>query len=176
MQLYTIGHSNVTLDAFVALLNLHGIEIVIDVRSHPFARYAKHFDTDNLKASLPKYGLKYMYMGHQLGGMPKQAEFYDEEGNVNYRMLSSTENFQAGTARLLKGIGLGYKIALMCAEENPIGCHRRLLIAKELEKSNLQIFHIRRDGITQTELELAPSVANENQQPKQLSLFAAGTE
>jgi uncharacterized protein (DUF488 family) len=150
---FTIGHSNHSMSAFLELLRQHDIDVLVDVRSSPFAKYSTQFDQDNLRSAISNVGPKYLFLGRELGGKPKDESYYDEEGHVLYWKISASELFKQGMKRLLNGIS-SYRIALMCAEENPTSCHRRLLITRVLTESGAHVTHIRGDGSLQTEEEL----------------------
>jgi len=165
--IYTIGHSNHTIERFVELLQRHAVDVVVDVRSSPYSRYATWFNRAPLKASLSEVGIKYLFLGEKLGGLPDGAEFYDEKGHVLYGRLAASPGFVEGIERLSKGIS-DYRVALMCGEENPAECHRNLLIAKVLADRDMEIVHIRGDG------SLEPWVAPQG--PEQLALGSEGGE
>ena len=160
---YTLGHSNHALETFLDLLHRHQIEVVIDTRSSPFSRYAPHFNRDALKAALQDAGLKYGFYGRELGGRPENQDFYDAEGRADYAQLAASELFQTGLARLVTGAAK-YRTALLCSEENPSICHRRLLIARVLFESGHSITHIRGDGRLEAERDLREREAYNRQQ------------
>ncbi|HEY9677773.1 MAG TPA: DUF488 domain-containing protein [Drouetiella sp.] len=168
-RVYTVGHSNVPIEKFIALLNQHEINVIVDVRSHPFSKYATHFNYDEIQGALKAASIKYLYLGKELGGMPKNPEFYDSEGNLVYSRVAATDAFQTGIARVVKG-SREYTIALMCGEENPAGCHRRHLIGPALTNQQVELVHIRASGQVQTEADLSDSETPQNDH-QQLSLF-----
>lgn len=145
IRLFTVGHSSHTTEAFMELLRQNEIDVVADVRSYPIAKYHKQFDTDVISASLKKAGFKYVFLGSEIGGMPRDKSLYDEDGHVVYERIASTNVFRNGIQRILNGIKT-YRIAMMCAEENPIGCHRRRLIARALADVDVPVLHIRGNG------------------------------
>ncbi|MBI1789084.1 MAG: DUF488 domain-containing protein [Acidobacteria bacterium] len=166
--LFTIGHSNHELRHFLELLRTHGIEVVVDTRSAPYSKYTTQFNQEALKAALAENGFRYLYLGRELGGRPAGDSFYDEEGRVLYGKVAQSQLFLEGIERVLAGLAQ-YRIALMCAEEDPSDCHRRLLITRVLVERGLAVHHIRGDGRLQTEEDLR----TEEQDP-QLSLFDEG--
>jgi uncharacterized protein (DUF488 family) len=170
MPVFSIGHSNHPLDAFLDLLRSHGIEVLVDVRSAPYSRYVPHFNPANLKASLKEAGFQYIYMGKELGGRPDGAEFYDAEGHVRYDRLAESPLFLAGLDRLIGGADR-YRVAMMCSEENPTDCHRHLLITRVLAGRNIPVQHIRGDGRIETEAELAAAERSAEEAAGQLTLF-----
>jgi len=152
-RIYTIGHSNHTIEAFIDLLKAHGIEVLVDVRSQPYSRYTPHFNGPSLKEAVVAAGLKYLFLGKELGGRPTGARYYDDEGHVLYGPVAESELFQGGIERLEAG-ARRYRVAIVCAEEDPTGCHRRLLIGHVLGEHRVEVIHIRGNGSLQTEQEV----------------------
>ena len=167
LRVLTIGHSNHPAEHFLDLLKSHAVQVVVDTRSQPYSKYAMQFDQAELKTALSGAGIRYLFLGQELGGRPDGDEFYDEEGHVLYDRLAETCLFQEGLSRLERGIR-DYKVAMLCAEENPAACHRRLLIGRVLLDRGIQVEHIRGDGRIQTEDEIA---AETDPNRDQLALF-----
>ncbi len=170
---YTAGFSNLPLTSFLSNLRAHGIQVLVDVRSKPYASYTPHFNKDQIEAAAKAAGLGYLYLGQALGGMPDNPGFYDDEGHVLYDRIAATEGFQAGIKRLLDGLSKGYCLALTCGEDNPRCCHRRLLLGKVLREQGVAVAHILSDGSLISEAEL---LDEERKQPRQLSLFGGVVE
>jgi uncharacterized protein (DUF488 family) len=168
---YTIGHSNHSMESFLNLLERYEITVLVDVRSSPYTRYSAHFNQDPLRNSIQQAGLKYLFLGRELGGKPKEPELYDAEGYLRYDRVADSPMFKVGLERLLNGIDK-YSIALMCGEENPAGCHRRLLVARVLASHGVQSLHIRSDGSLQTENDLAREDEDLDCGIQQLTLFS----
>jgi uncharacterized protein (DUF488 family) len=167
LRVLTIGHSNHTTEHFLDLLKSHGVQVVVDTRSQPYSKYSTQFDQKDLKQSLGVSGIRYLYLGRELGGRPEGEEFYDADGHVLYDRVAKTSQFQEGLSRLELGIR-ECQVAMLCAEENPAACHRRLLIGRVLLQRGIQVAHVRGDGRVQTEEEVAAaSDPNRNQ----LALF-----
>lgn len=169
MRVYTIGHSHHAIESLLELLAPHGIEVLVDVRSAPFSKFAPQYNHDRMKLTLSGSSLKYLYLGRELGGMPKSEQFYDDDGNVVHAKIAATPLFQQGLERLHKGIA-SYNVVLMCGEENPAGCHRRLLLARQLVLHGIETLHLRADGRVQTEADIAEENGESIQQ---LSLFGS---
>jgi uncharacterized protein (DUF488 family) len=167
-QIFTIGHSNHSWEAFLGLLRENAITMVVDVRSSPYSRYTPHFNKGPLSQALPPEGIGYLFLGDRLGGHPEAAEFYDLDGRVLYDRLADSTDFREGIDRLLRSIS-SCRMALLCGEEDPAHCHRRLLIARILGLSGIDVWHIRGAGQVQNEEELR--VLEEMSQNRQLSLF-----
>lgn len=148
--LFTVGHSNHSAEHFQDLLAQHQIEVLVDVRSWPRSRYVEWADAANLKDVVRAVGVSYLYLGDELGGRPDGDEFYDPEGHVLYGRVAQEDAFRVAIERLERGVQR-CRVAIMCSEENPTNCHRRLLVAKVLLERGLAVTHIRKDGRTETE-------------------------
>jgi uncharacterized protein (DUF488 family) len=171
--IFTAGFSNLSLETFLANLRTYGIQVLVDVRSKPFASYTPHFNKDQIEAAARAASLRYLYLGQELGGMPDNPGFYDDQGFVLYDRIAATEAFQAGIERLLDGLRKGFCLALTCGEDNPRACHRRLLLGKVLREQGVAVAHILSDGGLISEAEL---LDEERRAPKQLSLFGGVIE
>jgi len=151
--LFTIGHSNHSTKRFLELLSGFGIEVLVDVRSQPSSKYARQFNAKELRRAVTSIGMDYLYLGEELGGRPKSLDFYDKDGHVLYNLVAESPSFEEGIKRLRSGLGK-YRVAVMCSEEDPKDCHRRLLIGRVLSKDGITIRHIRGEGRVQTEEQL----------------------
>jgi uncharacterized protein (DUF488 family) len=165
---YTAGFSNLPLERFLGNLSTHGVQVLVDVRSRPYASYTPHFNKDQIEAAACASGLRYLYLGRELGGMPDNPGFYDDEGFVLYDRIAATPDFQNGILRLVDGLHKGFRLALTCGEDNPRHCHRRLLLGRVLRARGMTIVHILSDGSLVSEAQL---LDEERKVPKQLSLF-----
>ena len=151
--MFTIGHSNQSAETFADLLRRHGIELVVDTRSRPYSAYAPHFDTHALEAVLSKRGISYLFLGGELGGRPEGEEFHDAKGRVDYALVGRSRSFLDGISRVETKIQ-SRTVALLCSEEDPARCHRRLLVGRALEERGITLHHIRGDGSIQKESEM----------------------
>lgn len=142
--LYTIGHSNQSLDAFVAALRAWGVTAVADVRSLPYSRTNPQFDREALSRGLRSSHIRYVFLGRELGARTDDTSCY-ANGRVDYERLAGTKLFQQGLDRIQHGIKK-HQIAMMCAEKEPLACHRTILIARYLVQRDFSIKHILRDG------------------------------
>jgi uncharacterized protein (DUF488 family) len=158
---FSIGHSNHTFEHFASLLGEHGVDCVVDVRSNPWSRYAPQFNREALEPALASRGIEYVFFGAELGGRPDGDEFYDEEGHVAYGALASTSSFKCGIDALEVRASVR-RVAIMCSEEDPTDCHRRLLVARVLLARGVSVSHIRGDGRVQTEADLEPAAAQQS--------------
>ena len=143
--IFTIGHSNHSLEDFLALLSRHRVTAVADVRSAPWSRFNSHFNRNALSAALKVQGIRYVYLGRELGGRPDDPALYDDGGHVRYERVARTRDFQAGVARVVRGAA-NHRIALMCAEKEPLHCHRTHLVARALHAEGVEVAHVLADG------------------------------
>ena len=126
--LYTIGHSNHAFEHFVALLQEHGVELVADVRSVPASARHPQFSRKALEPALAARGIRYLFLGQELGARRTEREAY-EDGVATYERIARLPAFRAGLERV-KEISASSRIALMCAEKAPLDCHRALLVCR----------------------------------------------
>jgi hypothetical protein len=144
-RLFSIGHSNHDLGRLVTLLESANITAVADVRSSPFSQRLPHFSRPELEAALQQHGIGYIFLGDQLGGRPLHEELYDVEGRVDYERVRVMDWFQRGLDRLLQDAEHRV-LAMMCAEEDPLDCHRGLMIAPALVERGIETSHLHGDG------------------------------
>jgi uncharacterized protein (DUF488 family) len=147
---FTLGHSNHASETWLALVRQHQIEVVVDTRSSPYSKYAPHFDKEIMQRSLEQAGTRYLFLGAELGGRPANPDYYDASGHVLYSRLRDDARFKAAVARLEAGMER-FRVALVCGEEDPAHCHRRLLVGRVLVERGHDLLHIRADGHIETE-------------------------
>ena len=148
-MIYTVGHSNHPIERFLGLLQPHGITAVADVRSTPYSRFNPQFRREKLQAALGSVGIQYVFLGQELGARSQDPACYDSEGRVSYAKLARTELFRKGMARLRTGMA-EHRISLLCAEREPLECHRTILVARELVREGVPVTHILGDGSLET--------------------------
>jgi uncharacterized protein (DUF488 family) len=144
MRVLTIGHSIHSIERFVDLLRKYDVTAIADVRSNPFSRRAPQFNREPLKNALQTHGVEYAFLGRELGARSNDPACY-VDGRVQYGRLAETDDFREGMDRLLTGMST-QRIALMCAEKEPLDCHRALLVANRLTDKGVGVDHILADG------------------------------
>jgi uncharacterized protein (DUF488 family) len=178
MDLYTIGHSNYEIETFVSLLKKHEINAVADVRSHPYSRFMPHFNRTSLQKILAQENIHYVFLGKELGARSDDLQCY-VNGKAVYEKIAATDKFQEGIQRILKGL-LKHKISLMCAEKDPITCHRAILVCQHIHHPDLNINHILKSGDLESHIHLEERMLNkygltefteDRESQLQLSLF-----
>lgn len=144
LTVLTIGHSNHELGHFLQLLRANQVTAVADIRSEPYSGYNPQFGREALKSSLETAGINYVFLGDELGAHPKDSACY--KGNkVQYELMAKTPLFKQGLTRVVSG-SQQHRIALMCAEKEPLECHRSVLLSRELEALGMDVSHILEDG------------------------------
>ena len=147
-SVFTIGHSTHGIKAFIALLQRYGITEVADVRSAPYSRFNPQFNREELANSLAACKIEYAFFGQELGGRPNDASCY-QNGRIRYDRVSKTRSFQRGIEHVVKDTA-SHCVALMCAEKEPLECHRTLLVAQALQARGISVKHILSDGGLET--------------------------
>ena len=142
--LYTIGHSTHTAQKVMDLLRLHGITAIADVRSSPYSRMNPQFNRDSFSDLLKACKIAYVFLGRELGARSKDRNCYCQ-GKVQYDLLAQTQLFQAGLDRVIHGMTT-HRVALLCAEKDPLTCHRAILVCRHLATRRVVVKHILEDG------------------------------
>lgn len=143
-MLFTVGHSTHNIEAFLSLLAKNGVTAIADVRSSPYSRFSPQFTRESLKQSLHQANIAYTFLGKELGARSENPACY-KAGRVQYDLLAIQPVFADGIARIKHGMER-YSIALMCAEKDPIECHRALLVARNFYNNGIPVAHIHADG------------------------------
>jgi len=149
-DLYTIGHSVLSLQTFLELLRKFGIKLLIDVRSNPRSLRSPYFSQPEFEQYLREANIRYLFLGEELGGRPDDPKAYRRDGLVDYRARRKSFGFRAGIDRTLNELEQD-PLVLMCAEEDPLNCHRFLMICPELAAAGLEPLHIRKDAVVETQ-------------------------
>ncbi|HWY20272.1 MAG TPA: DUF488 domain-containing protein [Candidatus Acidoferrum sp.] len=141
---YTIGHSNGTAERLLGLLRHHGIGTVADVRSQPYSRFNPQFNREDLASVFKASGLEYLFLGHELGARSSNSACY-RDGRAQYSLIARTPVFEQGIERLCAAME-DRRVAILCAEKEPLVCHRSILIARYLHEKGCDVRHILEDG------------------------------
>jgi uncharacterized protein (DUF488 family) len=149
-RLFTIGHSNHDLGDFLAILVQHGAKTLCDVRSRPGSFRFPQFNREPLEAAAKLAKIEYNFLGESLGGRPEDPRAYLSDGQVDYFARRKSSDFSTGVDRLLELLRTE-NVALMCAEEDPLQCHRFLMICPALVERGVAPTHIRRNGILESQ-------------------------
>jgi uncharacterized protein (DUF488 family) len=139
--IYTIGYGARDIDAFIAALKKFNIAYLIDVRSKPYSRYKPAFSKHALEGHLQQAGIRYVFMGDTLGGMPENLDCYTE-GKVDYDKVAQQSFYRQGIGRLRRAYEQPAPVVLMCSEGKPEQCHRSKLIGRTLTEAGIEVAHI----------------------------------
>lgn len=175
-QIFTIGHSVHSGEEFVALLQAHHIDVVVDVRSSPYSQYTPQHNREMMQESLGKAGIGYLYLGAELGARRDEEEAYDGD-LARYELIRQLPGFNNGIERVREGMQK-YRIALMCAEKDPCDCHRSVLVTRVFHEEGVEVAHILEDGSidTQSDLERVMIDGRRSQGHQQLELGLGNSE
>ncbi len=141
---YTIGHSTHSTETLIGLLAKHDITAIADVRSRPYSRFNPQFNRENLIPTLKESSVAYVFLGNELGARSEDPRCYVGD-RVQYDLLAETRLFQKGLRRIAQGVAK-QRIALMCAEKDPLACHRAILVCRHLVDRGIEAQHILEDG------------------------------
>mgnify|MGYP001574869337 CR=1 FL=1 len=151
--LFTIGYSGRTIDDLVGLLEQHKITALCDVRSMPYSSRNSQFNRELLKKALKSRNIEYVFLGEELGARPKDPSCY-VDGKAIYQKIADSNLFKNGLDRIKLGMKKNYMLALMCAEKDPMTCHRSILICRNLRRQGIDIRHIIDHETTETQADL----------------------
>ena len=146
---FTIGHSNLELARFLELLKQHGIQTVADVRSSPYSQYNPQFNREPLRRALSEQGIFYVFLGEELGARRSESECY-VDGRADYSLIARAPAFLRGLHRIMQDAAK-MRVAVMCAEKDPLDCHRCILVAPGLRERGVDVRHIGSDGSLETQ-------------------------
>ena len=147
---FTIGHSNLELEEFLSTLSRHGVQTVCDVQSRPASFRFPQFNRESFEVNLRDAGFHYEFFGESLGGRPADPHVYQANGLVDYFLRRKARDFVAEVDRVVV-LSRGQEVALMCAEEDPLHCHRFLMICPALLEKGITPVHIRRGGVLESQ-------------------------
>lgn len=142
MEIFTLGHSNYSIERLLHMLKHFNINCLVDIRGTPYSKYNVHFDKERLQKSITDAGFIYIYMGVELAAKRVRKVSYNEEGYSDFDLVVKEEEFVSGVERLKNGCKKGYRIALLGAMQEPIRCHRAILVGKALREEGFHVNHI----------------------------------
>lgn len=142
MEIYTVGHSNYTVERLIDMLKHYNINCVVDIRGTPYSKYNIQFDKETIRYTLTKAGFIYIYMAKELAAKRINKQSYNEEGYSDFEKVVKEKEFLEGIERLKNGCNKGYKIALLGAMQEPIRCHRSILVGRALRENGFNVKHI----------------------------------
>lgn len=152
---FTVGYSGFSPEEFIAALRSQDISLVADVRSRPYSRYYREFNKEALERTLGREGIRYRSFARELGGMQTDRRYFTEAGYPDFERYARSETFLEGIDRLKNLLNRGERFSLMCAEKDPYGCHRAILIARYFHDAGYPVVHLMpgADAVTQEDIE-----------------------
>ncbi|MDU1540283.1 DUF488 family protein [Paeniclostridium hominis] len=146
MEIFAIGHSNYPYDKLIEMIKKYGIDCVVDIRETPYSKYNTQYNREVLRENLKSSGFTYVYMGHEFGAKRQTKESYNDEGYADFEKVIKEELFLKGIERITKGLQMGYKIVLLGAMQEPIRCHRSIMLGKYLNEKGFDVKYIMHEG------------------------------
>jgi|WetSurMetagenome_2_1015567.scaffolds.fasta_scaffold221360_2 uncharacterized protein (DUF488 family) len=147
-EILTVGHSNHSVEDFIALLKNHSVQVVADVRSSPYSQRHPQFNRGTVEAHLRDAAIDYTFLGDELGARPAGQDCY-RDGRVSFHELECSARFQEGLRKLMQ-IAQFRRVALLCAERDPLECHRMILVSHALSRKGIPVSHILADGTVES--------------------------
>jgi Uncharacterized conserved protein len=154
MDIYTIGHSNYSVERLIDMLNYYKINCVVDIRGTPYSKYNIQFNKETIRNTLLNRGFMYIYMGKEFAAQRENRELYTDDGYADFEKVVEDKDFLDGIERLKLGCKKGYRIVLMGAMQDPINCHRAILLGRALINNGFSLKHILHDYSLATQEEL----------------------
>lgn len=151
--IYTIGYGSRSIDEFLELLLKQNINYLIDVRTKPYSRFKPEFTKSHLEKRLFQEGIRYVFMGDTLGGMPDDPSVFTD-GKVDYKKVEALPSYQEGVSRLQTAFEKRLRVVLMCSEGKPEMCHRSKLIGQTVTALGIPMAHLDECGETKTQEEI----------------------
>ncbi|ABR33701.1 DUF488 family protein [Clostridium beijerinckii] len=142
MDIYTIGHSNYSIEKLIDMLKTYNIDTVVDIRGTPYSKYNVQYNKETIAETLKKEGFIYIYMAKELAAQRQDKNSYNKEGYSDFEKVIMEEDFLRGIERLKIGCQKGYNIALLGAMQDPIRCHRSILVGRSLRENGFNVKHI----------------------------------
>ena len=171
--IHTIGYSAFSdINEFLRQLQEHNIDVLIDVRSSPISsEYWKQYSIDSLEPFLTRNHIRYRNYAREFGARQENTAYYPN-GYLDFDKFIQSDAFQSGISKIQQGIDMGYKFSLMCAEKDPISCHRTIMVAKGFKQNGFAIKHIMANGEIQTQEDIEKRLVDMYlQERNQLNLF-----
>ncbi|MFA7657904.1 MAG: DUF488 domain-containing protein [Candidatus Gastranaerophilaceae bacterium] len=153
-SVFTIGYAAFHIDDFIDVLKSHKISHLIDVRSNPVSEYFQDYNSFNLEPKLRQHNIIYENFALEFGARQCNKEFFSKGGCVDFEKFTQSEQFKNGLTKIKNGLNAGTNFVLMCAEKDPINCHRSIMIAHAMQKNGIEVLHIMSDKQLQSQSEI----------------------
>lgn len=174
--IFTIGYTGFALADFIQELKKHNINVVIDVRSSAYSERYPDYNKPSIESTLHKVGIYYKNYVREFGARQENRAFYSPEGYLDFDVFSRSQQFQDGVNKMVNSTDKGYRVAFMCAEKEPIQCHRAILVARAFDKLGFSVIHLMPNGVSKHQKEIEEELLKKYFPNRgQLSLFESST-
>lgn len=171
--LYSIGYSCFSIEDFLNVLQANQISLLVDVRSQPYSQHFPDYNKENLERALKRIGIHYRNYAEGFGARQEDLRYYTHEGYLDFELFSQSPEFLAAFNRLVDTMAQGYRFALMCAEKDPVHCHRAILVARAFHNAGYQVIHLLPNGEKMTQADIEERLLNQFfPDREQFSLFS----
>ena len=160
MEIFAIGHSNYPYEKFLNMIKKYNINCIVDIRKTPYSRYNIQYNREYLSKKLKEDGYLYIHMGKEFGVKRDTIDSYNYEGYSDFEKVVKEEVFLSGVNRIKKGLEMGYKIVLLGAMQEPIRCHRAILVGRFLNENGIKVNYILNDGTLVNQLDIEEQLLN----------------
>ena len=150
--IYTIGYSSYTSDVFLEQIKKYDVGCVVDVRSVPFAsEFYQAYSRNMLEPFLHSNKVFYRNYASEFGARQENPIYYQKYGYLDFELFIKSDTFVSGVKKIVQGMTMGYRFCLMCAEKDPINCHRAIMVGRGLKAHGFNVKHIMADTTLQTQ-------------------------
>lgn len=160
MDIYTIGHSNYPIEKLIDMLRKYDINTVVDIRGIPYSKYNIQYNKEVIAETLEEAGFIYIYMAKEFAANRENKISYNKEGYSDFEKVAAEKDFLNGIERLKAGCRKGYRIALLGAMQDPIRCHRSILVGRSLSKHGFNVKHILDDYTIASQINIEENLLN----------------
>ena len=148
---YSIGYSGFKVEDFIKVLTSNNISLLVDVRSSPYSQYFSDFNKDILAKRLEREKIYYRNFADAFGARQEGREYYSKAGYLDFELFAKSSPFLSGVTKLINSMEQGYSFALMCAEKDPISCHRTILVSRAFFVAGYKVIHLMPNNVTITQ-------------------------
>ena len=174
---YSIGYSGFTPEEFVQVLLENGVTALVDVRSSPYSAYHTEYDREVLARTLKESGILYRNYAREFGARQENRGFLSPEGYLDFEKFAATEQFGEGVSKIKAGMERGYVFCFMCAETDPMTCHRAILVTRVFSRLGYEVIHLMPGNVRETQQEMERRMVEKLfPDREQLSLFGDKSE
>ena len=153
-EIFTIGYVSYQPEEMIKVLHSFGVSCLVDVRSNPHSAYYTQYNKEAFSEALEKQGILYRNYWLEFGARQEDPRYYTKEGYLDFSLYTKSEQFQQGIEKIEQGMKMGYVFALMCAEKDPMTCHRAIMIGKALKEQGFTVKHITYPDRIETQQEM----------------------